>query len=161
MDHPESTTLASVLAQVPDPRKRRGKRHAWTFLWTTICTAVLSDQRTPHAIAHWILLHAEELIARLQPARRQVPSESTVRRAFRHVDLTALEQQLTQFTQHLPPPGAATPPAAPPCREYRPHAGWLAGRLRPPLPCRCALWRWMARPCVGPGCMDRGPTSSA
>lgn len=111
MDHPESTTLASVFAQVPDPRKRRGKRHAWTFLWTTICTAVLSEQRTPHAIAHWILLHAEELIARLQPARHQVPSESTVRRALRHIDLTALEQQLTQFTQHLPPPSAAAPPA--------------------------------------------------
>ena len=98
MDHFESTTLASVLAHVPDPRKRRGKRHAWTFLWTTICTALLSEQRTPHAIAHWIRLHAEELIARLQPACHQVPSESTVRRALRHDDLTALEQQLTQFS---------------------------------------------------------------
>ena len=114
MDHPESTTLARVLAQVPDPRKQRGKRHAWTFLWTTICTALLSEQRTPHAIAHWIRLHAEELIARLQPARPQVPSESTVRRALRHVDLTALEQQLTQFSQHLPPPARPAPVAPPP-----------------------------------------------
>lgn len=113
MDHPESTTLASVFAHVPDPRKRRGKRHAWTFLWTTICTAVLSEQRTPHAIAHWILFHAEEVIARLQPARHQVPSQSTVRRALRHIDLTALEQQLTQFTQHLSSPSVAAP-AAPP-----------------------------------------------
>ncbi len=114
MDHPESTTMESVLAQVPDPRKRRGKRHAWTFLWTTICTALLSEQRTPHAIAHWIRLHAEELIARLQPARHQVPSESTVRRALRHIDLTALEQQLTQFSQHLPPPSAPEAPPPPP-----------------------------------------------
>jgi predicted transposase YbfD/YdcC len=68
----------------------------------------------PHAIAHWIRLHADELLARLQPARRQVPSASTVRRALRHIDLTALEQQLTQVTQQLPPPGAAQPPAAPP-----------------------------------------------
>ena len=122
MDHFESTTLASVLAHVPDPRKRRGKRHAWTFLWTTICTALLSEQRTPHAIAHWIRLHAEELIACLQPPRRQVPSESTVRRALRHVDLTTLEQHLTQFTQHLLPPGAATPPAAPPAAAAPPPA---------------------------------------
>jgi hypothetical protein len=34
MDQSESTTLASVLAQVPDPRKRRGRRHAWPLLWT-------------------------------------------------------------------------------------------------------------------------------
>ncbi len=114
MDHPESTTLESVVAQVPDPRKRRGKRHAWTFLWTTICTALLSEQRTPHASAHWIRLHAEALIARLQPARHQVPSESTVRRALRHIDLTALEQQLTQFSQHLPPPSAPEAPPPPP-----------------------------------------------
>ena len=113
MDHPESPTLASVLAQVPDPRKRRGKRHVWTFLWTTICTAVLSEHRTPHAIAHWILLHAEELITRLQPARRQVPSESTVRRTLRHVDRTALEEPLTQFTQQLTPTAPSPPPSPP------------------------------------------------
>ena len=109
MDHPESTTLASVFAHVPDPRKRRGKRHAWTFLWTTICTAVLSEQRTPHAIAHWVQLHADELRAHLQPARRQLPSESTIRRTLRHVDVAALEQHLALVG--LPP--ASPPDAAP------------------------------------------------
>ncbi len=111
MDQPESTTLARVLAQLPDPRKRRGKRHAWTFLWTLIGTALLSEQRTPHAIAHWVQLHADELLARRQPARRQVPSESTLRRALRHVDLAALEAQLTQFSARLPSAPAALPPA--------------------------------------------------
>jgi predicted transposase YbfD/YdcC len=37
-----------------------------------------------------------------------------VRRALRRVDLATLEQQLTQFTQQLPPLGAAPQPAVPP-----------------------------------------------
>jgi DDE family transposase len=60
MDQSESTTLTCVLAQVPDPRKRRGRRHAWPLLWTLICTALLSEHRTPHAIAHWVQFHADE-----------------------------------------------------------------------------------------------------
>ncbi len=82
MDHPESTTLVSVFKQVPDPRKPRGKRHPWTFLWTIICTALLSEQRTPHAIAHWAQVHADELLAHLHPARPRIPSESTMRAAL-------------------------------------------------------------------------------
>ena len=122
MDQSESTTLASVLAQVPDPRKRRGRRHAWPLLWTLICTALLSEQRTPHAIAHWVQLHADELRAHLQPARRQFPSASTLRRALRHVDLAALEAQLTQFSASLPPAPAAPPPCAGPRRPSAPAA---------------------------------------
>jgi len=119
MDQPKSTTLVAVLAQVPDPRKLRGTRHAWIFIWTIICTALLSEQRTPHAIAHWAHLHAEELLTQLHPRRRRIPSESTFRRALRKVDLVALEQQVAHFTQHCagppapcqPAPAASSPPA--------------------------------------------------
>lgn len=121
MDQPKSTTLVEVLAQVPDPRKLRGTRHAWTFIWTIICTALLSEQRTPHAIAHWAHLHAAELLTQLHPRRPRIPSESTFRRALRAVDLVALEQQVAHFTQQpaLPPtplqpaaaPAASVPPA--------------------------------------------------
>lgn len=125
MDHPESTTLANVFAQLPDPRKRRGKRHGWTLIWTTICTALLSEQRTPHAIAHWIQLHADELLARLQPARRQVPSEATIRRALRQVDRSVLEQRLATFAQHLPEPSA---PAVPAPATLPPHGLAIDGK---------------------------------
>ncbi len=115
MDQPESTTLVSVFSQLPDPRKPRGKRHAWSFLWTLICTALLCEQRTPHAIAHWAQLHAHDLVARLQPARPQLPSEATFRRALRRLDRTELEQHLAHFTHTLAsceptPLGAAIAP---------------------------------------------------
>jgi hypothetical protein len=115
MDQQQSTTLAGVFAQVPDPRKARGKRHPWIFIWTIIGTALLSGQCTPHAIAHWAHLHAEELVRRLQPARPTVPSESTIRRALRRIDLPLLERQLSQFTPARPVAAAAAAqePAAP------------------------------------------------
>jgi predicted transposase YbfD/YdcC len=117
MDFDESTTLVAVLRQVPDPRKRRGQRFAWSLLWTIIGAALLSAQRTPHAIAHWAHLHADELLAQLQPPRPQIPSEATIRRALRQVDRAALEQQLTKFSQAAAAevaPAPDAPPLAPP-----------------------------------------------
>src|SRR5215210_1345278 len=108
MDAQQSTTLAGVFGQVPDPRKARGKRHPWTFIWTIISTAVLCGQRTPHAIAHWAHLHAEELVRCLQPARPPVPSEATIRRALRRIDLAELEHQLSLFTPAPLPRAAGT-----------------------------------------------------
>ena len=108
MDEQQSTTLAGVFGHVTDPRKARGKRHPWTFIWTIISTAVLCGQRTPHAIAHWAHLHAEELVRCLQPARPTVPSEATIRRALRHIDLAEFEHQLSLFTP-VPLPLAADP----------------------------------------------------
>jgi predicted transposase YbfD/YdcC len=113
MDQQESTTLVEVFNRVPDPRKPRGKRHPWPCIWTIIATAVLSGQRSPHAIAHWAHLHAQDLLAALQPPRPRRPSEATFRRALRQIDCATLEQLLAQFTPAAPPP-PLVPPAPPP-----------------------------------------------
>lgn len=113
MDDRESITFVAVLGQLPDPRKRRGQRFAWSLLWTIIGAALVSAQRTPHAIAHWAHLHADELLTELQPARGQIPSEATIRRALRQVDRAALEQQVTALTQAAAAAPAAVPEAAP------------------------------------------------
>ncbi len=111
MDQLESTTLVGVFADVPDGRKARGQRHPWTLIWTIICLGLLSEQRTPHAIAHWAHLRTAELAARLHLARPRLPSQATIRRALRQVDPTMLEQRLAIFAQHLPT--CSTPAPAP------------------------------------------------
>ena len=90
-----------ALQEVPDPRKARGQRYPWTFLLTVVCAALASGQRTPHAIAHWITLHATELRQELAPRRNTMPSEATVRRLLRRIDLQALEKQVTTYNQQL------------------------------------------------------------
>jgi predicted transposase YbfD/YdcC len=87
-------------------------------LLTLIAAALVSGQQSLRAIGQWVAEHAEEVgpLVALPPGR--VPSASTLRRALRAVDVTALEAQMTQFVAALPAP----PP--PPAEE----------RATPPLP---------------------------
>lgn len=109
MNQPRYASLMDALKEVPAPRKARGKRYAWTFLLAVVCAALASGQKTPHAIAHWIALHATELLQELAPPRLTVPSEATIRRLLRRIDLPALEKQVSAYNQHL----AAGSPAGP------------------------------------------------
>jgi len=101
MDISQDSTFMDALADLPDPRKRRGRRHAWRVILTVISAALSAGCRTPHAIGQWAHLHAAALHATLCPDAKRVPSESTVVRALRYVDVTALEQRIAQFAQGL------------------------------------------------------------
>jgi predicted transposase YbfD/YdcC len=89
----------AALADLPDPRKRRGTRHAWRVVLAVVSAALAAPCRTPHAIGQWVALHAAALQASLCPTAKRVPSESTVVRALRQVDVSALEQRIAQFGQ--------------------------------------------------------------
>ncbi len=104
MDQPQYTKVMPIVAGIPDPRKLRGKQLEWSFIWGLILTAMLSQQRSPTAIAQWTQRHAAVLLAAFAPARGRLPSESTIRRALQRVDVAALERQLAALD---------APPAAP------------------------------------------------
>ena len=108
MDQPQYTTLVDALAAIPDPRHARGKRHAWTFILGVIASAVLSQPHTAAAIAHWVQGHADVLLTAFQPRHGRVPSEATIRRALRHIDVA----QLDQHVAHLRLPAPSPRPAA-------------------------------------------------
>ncbi len=90
MDQHKYSTFIGAIKEVPDPRKARGKRYPWSFLLSLVSGALASGQQTAHAIAHWIVLHATELREQLQPPRATMPSESTIRRLLRHLDVEEL-----------------------------------------------------------------------
>jgi len=108
MDQRQYSKLVDGLRAVPDPRHARGKQLEWTFLWGVIVCAMLSNQRTPAAMAQWARQQAAVLLAAFRPARGRVPSESTSRRTLRQVDIAALEAQRAQLT---PAPRVSTPAA--------------------------------------------------
>jgi predicted transposase YbfD/YdcC len=113
MDAREYSSLVDALRAVPDPRKARGKRHAWPVVLTLIGAALLSGQQGVRAIGQWVRERAEDLRALLRPPRGRLPSTSTLRRALRAVDLEALEGRLAQFAQGLAAPAAPAGAAAP------------------------------------------------
>ena len=101
MDKAQYSTLLEALKDVPDPRQARGQRYAWLVLLALISGALVSGQRTAHAMADWVRLHTVELRAALQVSRERLASEATLRRALRAIDLIQLEERLAHFAASL------------------------------------------------------------
>jgi predicted transposase YbfD/YdcC len=101
MDEPQYSSLAVLFEALPDPRKARGRRHAWGTILPLIGAALVSGQRGMEAGSQWVAEHAEELCRLLRPPRQRLPSDSTLRRALRALDLDALGQRLAGFAAGL------------------------------------------------------------
>jgi predicted transposase YbfD/YdcC len=101
MDKTEYSTLLEALKDVPDPRQARGQRYPWSLLLILLGGAMVSGQRTAHAMADWVRLHTAELLEALSISRERLASEATLRRALRAIDLCRLEQRLSRFSASL------------------------------------------------------------
>jgi predicted transposase YbfD/YdcC len=88
-----SQYLLDLLAQVPDPRKRRGRRHPLAGLLATGIAAVIAGSRSFAAIGQWAADAGEEVLAGLGAARGPA-EESTFRRAFALVSPDVLDRVL-------------------------------------------------------------------
>jgi predicted transposase YbfD/YdcC len=107
MDRDEYSSLAVMLAAVPDPRRARGKRHAWGLLLTLVGLALARGARGMEARVRWVAERREELTRELPPPRGALPSAATLRRAVRAVDCAALEARVAAFVGGLAVDGKA------------------------------------------------------
>jgi predicted transposase YbfD/YdcC len=100
-----ATGLLEVLAEVPDPRARRGVRHRLATVVAAAMCAVVAGYRSYTAIAEWVADLPDETAATLgmHPARR--PSESMIRRLLQALDPERLSTVVGgRFHQQLPDP---------------------------------------------------------
>jgi predicted transposase YbfD/YdcC len=88
-----SQYLLDLLAQVPDPRKKRGRRHPLAGLLAVGIAAVIAGSRSFAAIGQWAADAGTEVLAGLGAARGPA-EESTFRRAFALVSADRLDQVL-------------------------------------------------------------------
>ena len=86
--------LLTVLEQVPDPRARRGVRHAWHGLIAAGLAGVVAGATSFAAIAEWVGDQAPETLAVLGLTGSRPPSEPTIRRSFTTVDADELDRIL-------------------------------------------------------------------
>jgi predicted transposase YbfD/YdcC len=100
MDIAQYSTLMDALKDIPDPRKPRGKRHAWPHLLLVLLAGLASGYQTARAIAHWAHLQSDSFLL-LMPFFTCIPSESTLLRTLRQIDSARLDQVLTTFTSSL------------------------------------------------------------
>ena len=85
--------LLDLLSQVPDPRKRRGRRHPLAGLLAAGIAAVIAGSRSFAAIGQWAADAGTDGLAGLGAARGPA-EESTFRRAFALVSADMLDQVL-------------------------------------------------------------------
>ena len=101
--------LPAALAELPDPRARRGVRHRLTVVVTAAVCAVVAGYRSYTAIAEWIadVPAATAVALGIAPDRR--PSEAMIRRLLQAVDpdllTTAVSSWLTSRTIATPAGG--------------------------------------------------------
>jgi predicted transposase YbfD/YdcC len=88
-----SQYLLDLLAQIPDPRRRRGRRHPLAGLLAVGIAAVIAGSRSFAAIGQWAADAGPDVLAGLG-AVRGAAEESTFRRAFALLDPGRLDQAL-------------------------------------------------------------------
>jgi predicted transposase YbfD/YdcC len=112
-------SLLDGLANIADPRKRRGRRHPLGAVLAVAVAATLAGARSLAAIGEWAADAPGPVLAALgvrrHPLRRgcRPPSEATVRRVLARIDPDALDQVIGRWlaNQQPPPPTTRPPPA--------------------------------------------------
>ncbi len=105
--------LLGHLSSVPDPRKRRGVRHALPCLLGIAAAAVLAGARSFTAIGEWAADASQQVLACLGVRRHPrtdryvAPNEATVRRALQVVDADALDDAIALWLARRDPHGHA------------------------------------------------------
>src|SRR5437763_13198696 len=89
-----SQYLLDLLAQVPDPRKRRGRRHPLAGLLAVGIAAVIAGSRSFAAIGQRAAGASPDVLAVLGAVRGAAAEESTFRRAFALVSAGVLDRVL-------------------------------------------------------------------
>ena len=101
--------LLAALEQIPDPRRRQGRRYPLPHLLLFSVLAVLAGATSYRGILVFITVHRERLNAVFGTTLRRAPAVNTLRTLFQALDPAALE---AAFRQHAREElsAAASPP---------------------------------------------------
>ena len=96
MTRKPSRHLLDMLAEVPDPRKKKGKRHPLKAILALAVIAMMSGYRSYAAIAEYGRTY-KMLRKALGFRHKKTPCAATLYNLFHRLDIDALEQTLTQW----------------------------------------------------------------
>jgi hypothetical protein len=102
-------SLLTVLAEVPDPRGRRGKRHPLTAILALAVAATLCGAKSYAAIAEWGRNYGPAFTQALGFTRLKTPCAACLFLLFRRLDRPALEAALARWAEAVL---ASLPPSA-------------------------------------------------
>jgi len=135
-------SLVNDLAQLADPRHRRGRRHALGAVLAVAVAAVLAGARSLAAVGEWAADAPDQVLAALGVRRDPLrgvwrpPGEATVRRVLTRIDADALDRAIGAWLagQQPPPPAGPGPPGRSPRRAVAVDGKTLRGSGHHPNP---------------------------
>jgi hypothetical protein len=100
----DARDLFARLAQIPDPRAKRDTRHSQRSLLAIVLCATISGAQGSTAIREWVQRLSPAMWRRLRCRRGddgcyKPPSEATLRRMLKAIDIEQLERQLGDWLQ--------------------------------------------------------------
>ena len=118
MTRSTSYRLLDMLAEIPDPRKQKGKRHPLKAILALTVIAMMCGCRGYTAIAEYGRTY-EQLRETLGFRHPKTPCPATFHNVFRDLDIQALQTKLTQWITFT-------------LQGFETHQGGLTARTRPP-----------------------------
>ena len=97
MTKTKSRHLIAILAQVPDPRNAKGKRHPLGAILGLAVIAMMCGYKSYSAIAEWGRTYASDLVKALGFTRAKTPCAATLHNLFKKLDIAQLEAVLSQW----------------------------------------------------------------
>lgn len=93
--------LIEVLREVPEVRKRHGRRHPLAAILALACAAMLCGYRSYSAIAEWGRTYDPDLVAALGFTHLPTPCAATYFHVFRRLDRADLEARLGTWAESV------------------------------------------------------------
>ncbi len=100
--------LIEVLCEVPDFRRKQGRRYSLAAILTLACAAILCGYKSYGAMAEWGQHYGRDLAQALGFKDGKTPSIGTLHTVFRRLDKQKLETVLAQWAQSVLPQTPAT-----------------------------------------------------
>lgn len=98
---PAVLSLREVLAEVPDPRDRGGKRHEFGAILLLICAAMLCGCKNPNQIATWGASQGRDYLKLLGFKRGTSIRKSALYDVVSRIDADDLEERLMMWVESV------------------------------------------------------------
>lgn len=97
----QKVSLKEALSNIEEFRQAQGLRYSLLSILLLACVAMMCGARSESAIAEWGRNYGHKWLRRLGIKRKTSPSQSTIHRVFKGIDVVALERAISRWAESV------------------------------------------------------------